>query len=70
MSGQLSQEPLEEGRPYNLFEPVSGDPGAHGPYDDSAHGRSVQLFCSKHRRALGAAGAALAVGAVALAAGT
>jgi hypothetical protein len=65
VSGQLSQEPLEPGRPYNLFEPVSGDPGAHGPYDDSAHARSPQLFLTKHRRALGAAGAAVAAGAAA-----
>jgi len=57
VSGQLSQKPLERGRPYNLFEPVPGDPGAHGPYDDSAHERSIQLFLSRHRRALGAAGA-------------
>lgn len=67
VGGQLSQAPLEEGRPSNLFEPVAGDPGAHGPYDDSAHGRSIQLLLSRHRRALGVAGA-LAGAAAALAA--
>ena len=68
VSGQLSQQPLEPSRPYNLFEPVSGDHGAHGPYNQSAHTRSPQLFLTKHRRALAAATAAAAAGAAALAA--
>ncbi|MDQ3607391.1 MAG: SDR family oxidoreductase [Actinomycetota bacterium] len=71
VSGQLSQKPLDEDRSYNLFEPVPGDPGAHGPYDESAHARSPQLFLTKHRRALGVAAATAAAGiAAALAART
>ncbi|MHB8813729.1 MAG: SDR family oxidoreductase [Steroidobacteraceae bacterium] len=31
-SGQLAAEPARSGRPDNLFEPVSGDPGAHGRF--------------------------------------
>jgi hypothetical protein len=48
----------------NLFEPDSGDPGAHGSFDELAHRRSAQWFASRHRRALGAAGAAAAAAAV------
>lgn len=71
VSGQLSQVDKAADRPDNLFEPVSGDPGAHGPYDDRAHKHSPQAWVSRHRRgvygALAAAGAA-AAGAVAAAA--
>jgi NAD(P)-dependent dehydrogenase (short-subunit alcohol dehydrogenase family) len=43
----------EDVRPGNLFEPVPGDPGAHGAFDDQAHGSSFVLRLSKHRRAFG-----------------
>ena len=45
-------------QPDNLFDPVPGDWGAHGDFDDRAHGRSVQLWATTHRRSilLGAAG--------------
>jgi short-subunit dehydrogenase len=46
----------------NLIAPDPGDPGAHGRFDEQAHGRSLQWWASRHRRALGAA--------VAVAAGT
>jgi NADP-dependent 3-hydroxy acid dehydrogenase YdfG len=55
-----------EARPDNLYEPVPGDHGAHGPYDDRAHARSAQLVAATHRGAL-AAGVAAASG-IALAA--
>lgn len=29
-------------RPSYLWEPLPGDRGAHGPFDDQAHRRSVQ----------------------------
>ena len=69
VGSQLSQTPKPPGRPDNLFEPAPGDPGAHGPYDDRAHGRSVQLWATKHRRGLlgGLAGAALAAAGAAYA---
>ncbi|HEY4097758.1 MAG TPA: SDR family oxidoreductase [Baekduia sp.] len=60
VKGQLSDQPKGPGRADNLFSPVPGDPGAHGPYDEKAHGRSVQLWATKHRRAVGAGAAAVA----------
>jgi NAD(P)-dependent dehydrogenase (short-subunit alcohol dehydrogenase family) len=35
-SGQMTSEPAVPGRPDNLFEPVQGDPGAHGRFDGLA----------------------------------
>jgi NAD(P)-dependent dehydrogenase (short-subunit alcohol dehydrogenase family) len=60
VKGQLSDRPKSPERPDNLFSPVPGDPGAHGPYDEKAHGRSIQLWATKHRRAVGAGAAAVA----------
>jgi NADP-dependent 3-hydroxy acid dehydrogenase YdfG len=50
-------------RPDNLYAPVEGDVGAHGPFDDVAHERSVQPWLSRHRREL----SAVVAGALALA---
>jgi len=36
-------------RPNNLFEPLPGDHGAHGDFDDRASSRSVQLWLSRYR---------------------
>ena len=47
--GQQTDQPTGGDRPDNLFEPVPGDPGAHGPFDDKARRRSVQLVISKLR---------------------
>jgi NAD(P)-dependent dehydrogenase (short-subunit alcohol dehydrogenase family) len=58
---QQTDVPLEHERPGNLFEPVDGDRGAHGPFDDRSKRFSIQLWANKHRRALGAAGAAAAL---------
>jgi hypothetical protein len=60
VKGQLSDQPKPPDRRDNLFSPPPGDPGAHGPYDEKAHGRSVQLWMTKHRRAIGAGAAAAA----------
>ncbi len=49
---QLTDEPVDPDREHNLHEPVSGDFGAHGPFDDRARARSLQLRASMHRRAL------------------
>ena len=40
-SGQQTDQPVNGDRPDNLFEPVPGDPGAHGPFDDRARRRSL-----------------------------
>lgn len=52
VSGQLSDTPKRPGRPDNLMQSPPGNPGAHGPYDERAHGHSVQWLLSKHRRGL------------------
>jgi NAD(P)-dependent dehydrogenase (short-subunit alcohol dehydrogenase family) len=62
---QQTDEPADPDRPPNLWEPLAGDPGAHGGFDRRAHPRSLQLWATTHRAAvllLGAAGA-LAVAA-------
>jgi short-subunit dehydrogenase len=68
VNSQLTDTPKRAGRRDNLFESPPGDPGAHGPYDDQAHARSVQLWATKHRAGLLAGlGAAAAVVATAVA---
>jgi NADP-dependent 3-hydroxy acid dehydrogenase YdfG len=59
-SGQQTDEPEDEGRPDNLFEPVAGDRGAHGAFDDRARSWSPQLWLDKNKRWLALGGAALA----------
>lgn len=54
---QQTDQPVPATRPDNLFEPVDdpsgADAGAHGEFDDSAHGRSAQLWMAQHARQLG-----------------
>jgi NAD(P)-dependent dehydrogenase (short-subunit alcohol dehydrogenase family) len=57
---QQTDEPVDPDRPDNLFEPVPGDQGAHGPFDDQSRARSIQLRLAKHRIPLLAGVAALA----------
>jgi NAD(P)-dependent dehydrogenase (short-subunit alcohol dehydrogenase family) len=67
---QQTDVPLEHERLGNLFEPVDGDRGAHGPFDDRAKGFSLQLWATKHRVALGAAAGAAALTTAAITAAT
>jgi NAD(P)-dependent dehydrogenase (short-subunit alcohol dehydrogenase family) len=60
---QQTKQPADPGRPNNLWAPVPGDHGAHGPFDEQAHPRSPQLWASTHRGLVGAAIAGLAAGA-------
>ena len=62
--GQQDPEPVSSGRKDNLFEPVSGDHGAHGRFDDEAVDTSAELWISEHKKELGFA----ALGAAAVAA--
>lgn len=55
-SGQLSDEPLGENAPANLYEPVPGNYGAHGRFDDRSKGHSWEMFTDRHRMAFWAAG--------------
>jgi short-subunit dehydrogenase len=58
--GQQTGEPVSSDRPNNLFDPVPGDHGAHGIFDDRAHGTSAQLWQTTHRAWLAAAGIGVA----------
>ncbi|HEY2771401.1 MAG TPA: SDR family oxidoreductase [Solirubrobacteraceae bacterium] len=64
VKGQQTDQTVPGDRPNNLFEPLDAerDEGAHGIFDDQAHGRSPQAWLSRHRRSSSlAAGAAFAV---------
>jgi short-subunit dehydrogenase len=66
-TGYASQQTPEPAvpRPDNLDEPVPGDLGTHGRFDDRAKSRSGQAWASAHRVAL-VAGAAVGLGTAAL----
>jgi NAD(P)-dependent dehydrogenase (short-subunit alcohol dehydrogenase family) len=57
---QQTDQAIDPDRPDNLFEPVPGNQGAHGPFDDQSRTRSIQLRLAKHRVPLMAGIAALA----------
>jgi NAD(P)-dependent dehydrogenase (short-subunit alcohol dehydrogenase family) len=57
---QQTSEPVEPGRRDNLWEPLPGDHGAHGSFDDRATASSPQLWASMNRGRLALAGAGLA----------
>ena len=57
--GQMTDQDVAPDRPDNLYAPAEGDYGTHGPFDDRARTRSLQLWAATHRGAvLGALGAA------------
>lgn len=62
-SGQQTDETVGPDRPSNLFEPVPGDRGAHGSFDEQSHEKSPQLWATKNRGWLALAGAGVAAGA-------
>jgi NAD(P)-dependent dehydrogenase (short-subunit alcohol dehydrogenase family) len=65
-SGQQAPDKTEPMLPSNLYEPVPGDHGARGIFDDRAHSSSPQTIAIAHRRVTTFFGAALAAaGAVA-----
>ena len=49
-SQQITDMPIDPGRPDNLFEPVPSLAATHGMFDDRAHPRSYQLRATTHRR--------------------
>lgn len=67
---QQTDEPRDLDQPFNLWEPVPGDFGAHGAFDDRAQNQSWQLELNKRLPllALSAAGA-IALTAAALLSG-
>jgi NAD(P)-dependent dehydrogenase (short-subunit alcohol dehydrogenase family) len=60
-SGQLSTEPADPTAPNNLYEPVPGDHGAHGRFNERALPRSTALWASMHKRSLLAGAGLLSV---------
>jgi NAD(P)-dependent dehydrogenase (short-subunit alcohol dehydrogenase family) len=66
VDGQLASEPEDPERPDNLWQPLPGDHGARGVFDDEAKSSSVQLEARKGARWLGLAGLAGAAGAAVL----
>jgi NAD(P)-dependent dehydrogenase (short-subunit alcohol dehydrogenase family) len=59
---QQADRPIEPGRLDNLDEPVPGDHGARGEFDDRARRRSAQLWLTTHRGLVAAASVAIASG--------
>jgi short-subunit dehydrogenase len=49
---QMTDEAEDPNRPNNLWEPVAGDRGAHGRFDDRATDRSIEFELNKRRSTL------------------
>ena len=64
---QQTDEPVEAERVDNLWEPVSGDHGAHGDFDARALSSSWQFQINKHKTGLALAGLAIVAALLALA---
>jgi NAD(P)-dependent dehydrogenase (short-subunit alcohol dehydrogenase family) len=64
--GQLYDGSRNPDTPVNLYEPVPGDPGAHGSFDDQASDRSLALWAMTHRAWVAAGVSGLAVAACSL----
>ena len=47
---QQTDEPEDPGRSSNLWEPVGGDHGAHGDFEEKAHAQSIQAWATENRR--------------------
>lgn len=47
--GQMTDEPEDPNRRDNLWEPIPGDHGAHGPFKEESHSFSPQLWATTHR---------------------
>ena len=61
---QMIDEPEDPNRANNLWEPLPGDPGAHGVFDDRARAISIELELNKRRGWIMAGVAALAIAAL------
>lgn len=66
IDGQMTDEPEDPNRPNNLWDPLPGDFGAHGRFDDVSHETSVALELNLRRKRVLAL-IAVAAGAIALA---
>jgi short-subunit dehydrogenase len=50
--GSMLPEPSDPAKPNNFWEPLAGDHGSHGPFDNKAQDFSIQLWATKNRVAL------------------
>src|SRR5215218_7395073 len=57
-ASQQTDEPVDQDRPDNLYDPVPGDHGAHGIFDEQSHEESPQLWATEHLGLLALAGGA------------
>lgn len=62
-SQQIEDEPIDPNRPNNLWEPVAGDHGAHGMFDDQAKTTSPQAWANTHPAVAALAGIGILAGA-------
>ena len=60
--GQLTDEPEAPNREDNLWKPLPGDHGAHGPFNALSHNSSPQVWLSENRWAASLAGLVIGVG--------
>ncbi len=60
---QMTDQPVDPERPNNLWDPVEGDRGSHGIFDDQAHSFSPQAWANMHPALTLLAGAGLAASA-------
>lgn len=63
--GQFAPDAGAPGSAPNLYEPVPGDHGAHGVFDDRARNGSLQTWAIRHRAPLYTAASAAVAGAAA-----
>lgn len=63
---QMTDMPVDQNRPNNLWEPVEGDRGAHGIFDDRARSFSPQAWLNMHPTLTAIAGVGLFAGFAAL----
>ena len=62
--GQQTDEPRDEDAPDNLWEPLPGDHGAHGRFDDKAHESSTEFTLAKNKWTVLGIGVAVITGIV------
>lgn len=63
---QMTSEPIDPDRPHNLYDPVEGDRGAHGIFDDRSYTFSPQAWANTHRGLTAVVCAGVAAGVAAL----
>ena len=63
---QMTDEPVDPNRPDNLWQPVEGDRGAHGIFDDRSYTYSPQAWANTHPTLTAVAGVGILAGVAAL----